>query len=368
MSRSSPIPPPSSTASSPPPRTSSPSSRRRWPSTTSRARASRSSRPCSTPRATRLTQRELMAQVRRTSRDDERPPRAPGARRPRHARARRRGPPLGHRHADRQRARARRGRAPGLRRRRPSASPPGSPTTRARPSPSSSTRWLGFFEPDDGVAPRLGVAVAPAAVASRMRRAVGLPDRHGILVLKVKRSSAADGAGLDARRPRHRRRRRRGPHHRRPAPRGAPRPTARWRSTSCAASRSAAWRWRSADLLEVDVEDQGLVGPDLRRRPLRAVGEVGGNRQAAALADLHPQDALVPARDDLARAQRELEGLLALAPRGVELLAVLEQHADVVDRRLLAALDLGAVAGDQRLGLQRGRRGAACPWAPWASC
>src|SRR6266545_877818 len=56
--------------------------------------------------------------------------------------------------------------------------------------------WLGFFEPDDGIAPRLGVAVAPAAVASRMRRAVGLPDRHGVLVLKVKRESAADAAGL----------------------------------------------------------------------------------------------------------------------------------------------------------------------------
>jgi DNA-binding MarR family transcriptional regulator len=57
-------------------------------------------------------------------------------------------------------------------------------------------RWLGFFEPDDRVAPRLGVAVAPAAVAQRMRRAVGLPDRHGVLVLRVKRGSAADGAGL----------------------------------------------------------------------------------------------------------------------------------------------------------------------------
>jgi DNA-binding MarR family transcriptional regulator len=57
-------------------------------------------------------------------------------------------------------------------------------------------RWLGFFEPDDRVAPRLGVAVAPAAVAQRMRRAVGLPDRHGILVLRVKRGSAADTAGL----------------------------------------------------------------------------------------------------------------------------------------------------------------------------
>jgi DNA-binding MarR family transcriptional regulator len=56
--------------------------------------------------------------------------------------------------------------------------------------------WQGFFTPDDGDAPRLGVAVAPAAVASRMRRAVGLPERHGVLVLKVKRDSAADHAGL----------------------------------------------------------------------------------------------------------------------------------------------------------------------------
>jgi DNA-binding MarR family transcriptional regulator len=57
-------------------------------------------------------------------------------------------------------------------------------------------RWLGFFEPDDRLAPRLGVAVAPAAVAQRMRRAVGLPERHGVLVLRVKRGSAAEGAGL----------------------------------------------------------------------------------------------------------------------------------------------------------------------------
>ena len=57
-------------------------------------------------------------------------------------------------------------------------------------------RWLGFFEPDDRVAPRLGVAVAPAAVAQRMRRAVGLPDHHGVLVLRVKRNSAAESAGL----------------------------------------------------------------------------------------------------------------------------------------------------------------------------
>src|SRR5919201_2323043 len=57
--------------------------------------------------------------------------------------------------------------------------------------------WQGFFAPDDGEAPRLGVALAPAAVASRMRRAVGLPERHGVLVVKVKRQSAAHDAGLE---------------------------------------------------------------------------------------------------------------------------------------------------------------------------
>ncbi len=56
--------------------------------------------------------------------------------------------------------------------------------------------WLAFFEPDEGVAPRLGVAVAPAAVAKRMRRAVGLADEPGVLVLRVKRESPADAAGL----------------------------------------------------------------------------------------------------------------------------------------------------------------------------
>ena len=57
--------------------------------------------------------------------------------------------------------------------------------------------WLGFFEPDDGDTPRLGLAVAPAAVAQRMRRAVGLPDRPGILVLRVRRDGAGARAGLE---------------------------------------------------------------------------------------------------------------------------------------------------------------------------
>ena len=58
------------------------------------------------------------------------------------------------------------------------------------------TAWLAFFEPDERVAPRLGVAVATAAVAKRMRRAVGLTDEPGVLVIRVRGESPADAAGL----------------------------------------------------------------------------------------------------------------------------------------------------------------------------
>jgi DNA-binding MarR family transcriptional regulator len=43
---------------------------------------------------------------------------------------------------------------------------------------------------------RLGVALAPAHVARRMRRAVGLPDRPGLLVTEVDPKSPAARAGL----------------------------------------------------------------------------------------------------------------------------------------------------------------------------
>ncbi len=56
--------------------------------------------------------------------------------------------------------------------------------------------WLAFFEPGERDAPRLGVAVATAAVATRMRRAVGLPAEAGVLVVRVRRDSAADAAGV----------------------------------------------------------------------------------------------------------------------------------------------------------------------------
>jgi len=56
--------------------------------------------------------------------------------------------------------------------------------------------WLSFFEPDERTTPRLGVAVAPNAVAARMRAAVGLQAEPGVLVLRVKSDSPAKEAGL----------------------------------------------------------------------------------------------------------------------------------------------------------------------------
>src|SRR5918999_1309188 len=45
--------------------------------------------------------------------------------------------------------------------------------------------------------PRLGVAVAPPPVARRMRRAVGLPERDGLLVRAVEDGSPAAAAGIE---------------------------------------------------------------------------------------------------------------------------------------------------------------------------
>jgi DNA-binding MarR family transcriptional regulator len=56
--------------------------------------------------------------------------------------------------------------------------------------------WLAFFEPVERDAPRLGVAVATSAVAKRMRQAVGLADEPGVLVMRVRGDSPAQSAGL----------------------------------------------------------------------------------------------------------------------------------------------------------------------------
>jgi serine protease Do len=46
-------------------------------------------------------------------------------------------------------------------------------------------------------AARLGVAIAPPRVARRLRRAVGLPERDGVLVRAVEEDSPAERAGLE---------------------------------------------------------------------------------------------------------------------------------------------------------------------------
>ena len=49
---------------------------------------------------------------------------------------------------------------------------------------------------EEAVRPRLGIAVAPGHVARHMRRAVGLPDRDGVLVRGVEEGSPAEAAGV----------------------------------------------------------------------------------------------------------------------------------------------------------------------------
>jgi DNA-binding MarR family transcriptional regulator len=58
--------------------------------------------------------------------------------------------------------------------------------------------WLGFFESPGGgeAGPELGIVVAPAHIAQRMRRAVGLPERVGVLVRRVRSGSPAEVGGL----------------------------------------------------------------------------------------------------------------------------------------------------------------------------
>ena len=58
------------------------------------------------------------------------------------------------------------------------------------------SEWMAFFEPAEGEHRHLGVAVAGPAVAKKMRRAVGLDEQAGVLVMRVKSGSPADTAGL----------------------------------------------------------------------------------------------------------------------------------------------------------------------------
>lgn len=59
-------------------------------------------------------------------------------------------------------------------------------------------RWLQYFEPAEGDAPLLGIAVVGPGTANRMRRSVGLPARTGALVIRVQPNSPAHRAGLSS--------------------------------------------------------------------------------------------------------------------------------------------------------------------------
>jgi serine protease Do len=55
----------------------------------------------------------------------------------------------------------------------------------------------GLARGETPVRPRLGVAIAPAHVARRLRKAVGLPEREGLLVRWVEDGGPADRAGIE---------------------------------------------------------------------------------------------------------------------------------------------------------------------------
>ena len=58
------------------------------------------------------------------------------------------------------------------------------------------TRIDALARGESAARPRLGIAVAPSHVARHLRRAVGLPDRDGILVRGVEEDSPAEKAGI----------------------------------------------------------------------------------------------------------------------------------------------------------------------------
>ena len=101
---------------------------------------------------------------------------------------------------------------------------------------------------------------------------------------------------------------------------------------AAAAAGAHAVRACSAHVHEVDDEDQRLAGLDRATGAAVAVAEVRRDGEPAAAADLHALDALVPAGDDHADAEAEVQRRAAV-PRGVELLAGRVRDADVVRAR-----------------------------------
>src|SRR3954469_8172039 len=103
-----------------------------------------------------------------------------------------------------------------------------------------------------------------------------------------------------------------------------------------------------ADADQVDDEHQGRAGLDDAAGAALAVGLVRGDGQPAPSADLHAGDALVPALDDHADAEAELQRVAAV-PGGVELLTAVVGDAHVVRAHQTAGGRFGPVTDDDVL-------------------
>src|SRR3546814_8558867 len=101
----------------------------------------------------------------------------------------------------------------------------------------------------------------------------------------------------------------------------------------------------SSDVCSSDLhhEEQRLAGLDHATGAAVAIAKVRRDDEWAAAADLHPLHTGVPARDDLADAEAELQRSAAVVGR-IELLAAGVGNAHVVHRHGVAGLGLVAVA------------------------
>src|SRR5688572_9833913 len=116
---------------------------------------------------------------------------------------------------------------------------------------------------------------------------------------------------------------------------------------------------RLLDLEEIDLEHQRRVGWNHAARSTSAVTHRWRNREDSRAADLHAGHAFIPARNHLARAEREVERLIAVF-RAVELLparvgpARVVEPAGVMNADQISAASLGALADFHVLFLQLG--------------
>src|SRR5450755_2365933 len=109
---------------------------------------------------------------------------------------------------------------------------------------------------------------------------------------------------------------------------------------------------------QVADEDKGLARrSDVAGAPV-PVGQIRGDDQLAAAADLHPLHALVPAGDDATGTELELQRVAAI-PAGVEFLPRRVGDPDVVDLDRVSCLRGPTVAFPDVGDLQLGRRLAA---------